>query len=253
MERKKKSKWTLAVVALALAAVYVCFRSVAVESIYPAQKTFHFLREKVFSPMKWAFKGAAARAENASLKRQVASLAVLVDEVARLEAENARLRASLDYKSASHVRYIAASVLSRGGGAVESGSFIRIDKGTLSGVCKNAIVVLPEGLVGKVTSVSRHTAEVLLLPDSRLKVSCAVEVGKRRILGVLSGGTEDNLQLKYMTGDVNSIPVGSRVVTTGLGGIFPAGYVVGDYTGDGFVRPRVDFSSIEDVLVRNEE
>ncbi|MBO5642878.1 MAG: rod shape-determining protein MreC [Kiritimatiellae bacterium] len=253
MERKKKSKFTLAVVALALAVVYVCSRSAAIESIYPAQKTFHFLREKVFSRIKGAFKSASARAENEQLKRQVASLAVLVDEVQRLEAENARLRTLLEYKKASKVRYIVASVLSRGGGAVESGAFIRIDKGSISGVRKNAVVVLPEGLVGKIVSVSRHTAEVLLLPDSRLKVSCAVEVGRRRILGVLTGGTEDNLQLKHMSGAETSAPVGSRVVTSGLGGVFPAGYVVGDYTGDGFVRPRVDFSSIEDVLVRNEE
>lgn len=238
---------------VAIAAVYVFSRSAAVESIYPVQKACHFIKENVFSRISGAWRGSAAAAENERLKRDVASLAVLVDEVARLEAENSRLRSLLDYKAGSRATYTAAAVLSRGGGAVESGEVVRIDKGASSGIRVNAVVVTPEGLVGKVVSVTRHTAEVMLLTDPRLKVSCVVEQPGNRLLGILAGGFKDSLSLKYVANISKPVVPGSRVVTSGLGGIFPEGYVVGDSIGGNFVRPRVDFSSLEDVLVRNEE
>ena len=249
MKRRKRSRLPLFAVAVALAASYMVFRSATAESVYPFEKAVRFFRTSVVSRIVGAFRGAEARAENARLKRQVMSLAVLVDDVDRLEKENARLRGLLDFKAHVPGRWIAAGVLSRGGGAVGNQGMLRIDRGSLAGVRKDAIVAVPEGLVGKVASVTAHTAEVLLLTDPRLNVSCVVEMPGAKVYGVLSGGTDDRISVKYMTSEADGKGVGSRVLTSGLGGVFPPGFVVGDYIGDGAVASRVDFSSLEEVLV----
>ncbi len=249
MKRNGKSRLPVFAVAVALAAAYFAFRSATAESVYPIEKAVRFFRRGVVARVAGAFRGAEARAENARLKRQVMALAVLVDDVERLEKENVRLRKLLDCRARLPGRWIAAGVLSRGGGAVDTGGMLRIDKGSLSGVRKDAVVVVPEGLVGKVSSVTAHTAEVILVIDPRLNVSCVFEKPGAKAYGILSGGTEDRIAVKYMTPGAETAGAGSRVLTSGLGGVFPPGFVVGDYTGDGAVASRVDFSSLEDVLV----
>ena len=249
MDRGNRSRVTILGVAVVLTALYFVFRSATAESIYPVERTMRFLRRNVVSRVVGAFRGAESRAENMRLRRQVMSLSVLIGDMERLEAENARLRAIVDYKARSPERWIVAGVLSRGGGAVDSGGMIRIDKGALAGVRKNAIVVVPEGLVGKVQSVTSHTAEVMLMTDPRLNASCVFESRGPKVYGIVSGGSEDRIAISHIAGDAGSLSPGTRVLTSGLGGVFPAGYVIGDYVGDGAARPRVDFSSLEDVLV----
>ena len=249
MKRNGKSRLPVFAVAVALAAAYFAFRSATAESVYPIEKAVRFFRRGVVARVAGAFRGAEARAENARLKRQVMALAVLVDDVERLEKEHVRLRKLPDCRARLPGRWIAAGVLSRGGGAVDTGGMLRIDKGSLSGVRKDAVVVVPEGLVGKVSSVTAHTAEVILVIDPRLNVSCVFEKPGAKAYGILSGGTEDRIAVKYMTPGAETAGAGSRVLTSGLGGVFPPGFVVGDYTGDGAVASRVDFSSLEDVLV----
>ena len=123
----------------------------------------------------------------------------------------------------------------------------------------------PEGLVGKVVSVSLNTCEILLITDSSLKVSCFIQ-GEKRIAGILSGGNDDFLTMRFIKpGAV--IPPRAKVFTSGLGGVFPAGIEVGTFctdegsgsgvdTGKGdcvsgaVIQPAVDFTTLEDVFIR---
>ena len=208
------------------------------------------------------FRGAEAMAENARLRRDVASLALLRGDMERLEAENARLRGALDYVARDPGRWLAAGVLSSGGGAAGVGDRIRVDKGSLAGVADGAVVVVPEGLVGRVTAVTPHTAEVTLATDASVKVACEVEGAAGGLRGVLCGGGEDLLVLKHVFGDAEPQPR-SRVLTSGRGGVFPRGIVVGTILGvrrtedglsrEGDVLPSVDYSALEDVFIRCEK
>ena len=261
---KSRTVGTYLISALAVVGVValVVSRSVTAEATYPVERARRTFVQKAWSRVYGFFHGAAASAENVRLRREVESLALLRGDVERLETENARLRRALEYKARQPGRWLAAGVLSEGGAAGVS-NFLRVDKGSLAGVREGAIVTVPEGLVGRVASVTPHTAEVLLVTDRSLKVACEVDVGGPVPLrGILSGGDDDLLVLRHLTG-AERVPPRSKVYTSGLGGIFPKGIEVGallvvrkDAKGlacEGEVQPPVVYSTLEDVFIRCEK
>ena len=219
----------------------------ASEAVYPVERAVRFLR------------GAAADAENARLRREVDGLSLLRGDLERLRTENARLRRALDYAAHRPEAWIAAEVLSSGGGASAAHRSIRVGKGALDGVRGGAIVAVPEGLVGRVAEVSPHTAEIALLTDPSVKVSCEIATGASgRVHGILSGGDADGLLIWHLDGAARPQ---SRVFTSGLGGVFPAGFEIGTLLlvtngvrgVEGEVRPCVDYSTLEDVFIRRDQ
>ena len=262
-----KSTKTGSIIAILLAAVGVliltCWRSFAVEAVYPVERMRQAFARSVWPRVSGLFDGGAARAENVRLQREVAALSVLRGDVERLTAENARLRRALGYAERMPEAWLAAGVLSSGGGAAGAYHSVRVDKGSLAGVRPGDVVVVPEGLVGQVADVTPHTADVLLITDPSLKVACEMEAGtSRRSFGILSGGDEEALRIRHL-GNAGSLTPHSRVFTSGRGGVFPRGLAVGtlqevrrDSMGlvrEGEVQPSVDFSTLEDVFIRREK
>jgi rod shape-determining protein MreC len=117
-------------------------------------------------------------------------------------------------------------------------------------------VVAGRGLIGKVASVGHAYARVVLLTDpgsragARLRQSCST--------GVAEGNGAALLALKYLPRDT-PIAAGEDVITSGLGGVFPAGYLIGTVrdviSGEGgfyqtaMVTPAVDVARLEYVIV----
>lgn len=258
--KRKVNNGAMAVVACAAAALllFCLFRGAGVEAAYPVENAKRTFTSRVLARLGGIFHASETAVENVRLRREVATLAMVQGENIRLEEENARLRAALDYVKNSPGKWVAASVLSEGGGAAAVRRTIRIGKGSLAGVEKGAVVAVPEGLVGRIVSVTPHTAEVLLIVDPSLKVSCIIE-GERGAKGILSGGTDDLLVMRHFSFGATLTP-GARVFTSGLGGVFPSGILVGTLQTqsapeDGAlpreceVRPSVDFANLEDVFV----
>ena len=253
-----KSKRTASITAVAVAAigtvVLVAARLVAVEAVYPVENGARIFRTGVWPRVVGVFRGSAACAENVRLRREVDALKVLRGDVERLGTENARLRRALDYAAQKPEEWVCAEVLSSGGGAASVRNLIRVDKGALAGVCPGAVVVVPEGLVGRVTLVSPHTSEVTLVTDPSVKVACEISSGGS---GILSGGSDELLLLRHLRG-TNGFRPRSRVFTSGRGGIFPRGLEVGTLQVvtngvrgvEGEVSPPVDYSTLEDVFIR---
>ena len=242
--------------------VLIGWRVLAVEAVYPVEHARQAFVSSVWSRVVGAFRGAAAQAENGHLRREVAAREILRSDVARLQAENARLRRALDFSEGHSGVWIPAEVLSTGGGAAGVRDALRIGKGTLSGVVKGAVVAVPEGLVGIVTAVSPHTAEVTLVTDPSVKAACEIgSLTSRGATGVLSGSGGDLLLVRYLR-IVNRAEMrpGAAVFTSGRGGVFPRGLTVGtlhlvresDHGPEGEVRPAVDCSSLTEVFVRHE-
>lgn len=239
--------------AVAGAVVFTAARTAAVEAVYPVEKAKRTFTEKVLSRLSGMLRGAEARAENIRLRREVATLSLVRTDNERLEAENARLRAALGYSRSRSGEWLAAAVLSSEGGAVGSRGIVRVDKGSLDGVAEGAVVVVPEGLVGRVTDVTPHTSEITLITDPSVKVACEIaETGGVLLRGIIAGGSEDVLSLLYTVGGGN-VPPRSRVTTSGVGGVFPKGLEIGTFISDGEVLPSVDFSNLEDVFIRREK
>ena len=257
MKSRKTGSIVAVLVAVIGAAVLVSSRSAAVEAVYPVERAAQVFRSQVWSRVVGVFRGSAAAAENLRLRRENDALKVLRGTVERLEAENARLRRVLQYSLRKQETWIPAGVLSEGGGAAGFGDRIRVDKGSLAGVGKGAVVIVPEGLVGRVASVTPHTAEVMLLTDPALKVACEVAAENSRSLsGILSGGGEDGLVLRHLTG-TGKVLLRARVFTSGRGGVFPRGIEVGTLLNMtngvrgvvGDVLPHVGYSTLEDVFI----
>jgi len=263
VNRKNTGAIVLVVLAVIGTLSLVAFKACAAEAVYPVERAQQTFVRKVWTRMKGFFNGAAACAENVRLRREVASLVLLRPDLERLEAENARLRRALDYRTRHAETWQAAGVLSVGGASASSHETLRVDKGSSSGVRLGSVVVVPEGLVGRITDVTPHTSEVTLITDGSVKVSCVVETGgTAHPRGILCGGTEENLCLRHLT-DAAEVPPRSQVFTSGLGGIFPKGIPVGtlldvrrDSGGlvcEGEVLPAVDFSTLEDVFIRRDK
>jgi len=256
---KPKTAGELAVTAAAAAGAvfFLLFRGAAAEMAYPAEHARLSFMGRAWARMAGCFRAAEANAENARLRREVAALALVRGDAERAEAENARLRRALGYAQRNPGEWIAAEVLSRNGAAAGVRRTLRADKGTLAGVEKGAVVAVPEGLVGRVTAVTPHTAEITLVTDSSVKVACEAETGSARPLrGILCGGG-DYLVMRHLSGD-GAPPPRTRIVTSGLGGAFPRGIEVGTYVQtrqsasaqEAEVQPSVDYSTLEDVFIR---
>lgn len=251
----------VAVIGVVLLAI---FKGASVELSYPVERIGKIFSRRIIPYATGFFGGARAKRENVRLKREVASLAMVNIENDRLAAENRRLRQLLDYSERTPGDWVAAAVLSAGGGAAGVRNILRVDKGSIAGIKEGMIVAVPEGLVGIVESVTLHTATILSIVDTSLKVSCIVE-GEHRAHGILSGGTEERLAIEHLSVD-GAIAPQSRVFTSGIGGVFPANIPVGRYIGAesdaeaksaaqrrGYVEPAVDFGSLEDVFIRREK
>lgn len=209
--------------------------------------------------------GAAAARERDALRAELARARTALLELDALRAENARLAAALSL-CAARPRLVPAEVVSDGGGAGWWRS-VRLSRGRDAGIVPGCPVLCAEGLVGRVTDATASTADVLLLPDANSQVACVVTNrtgGARGILrggGVARSGTAlemlhvvEPLAADYLGKDLELHP-GDRVVTSGLGGVFPAGIpigVVGEVSLDSTrlfqratVAPYADFASLD--------
>lgn len=261
---KNRTTGTLTVIAIAavLAGFLVVFRAAPAEATYPVTRAARAFSDHVWARIAGCFTGAEARAENRRLRRELAALKLDAAAVERLESENSRLRRLLGYAERLPDAWIAGGVLAHGGAAAGNRHLLRVDRGALAGVRVGAAVVSAEGVVGRVTAVTPHTAEVMTLPNGSVKVSCRIETGRTPApLGVIEGGSESLLVLRRLR--TAKLPAHARVLTSGLGGVFPKDLVIGTLVdvqkdinglqGDGLVLPAVDFTAVEDVFIRREE
>ena len=261
---KKATTGTVVSVALAaaVALALVFGRGTAADAVYPVEKAKVTFARQIGSRLKGLVRGAAAGAENVRLRREAATLAMVEADNGRLFQENVRLRRLLGYDAFPAERWLPAEVLSFGGGASGARQICRVGKGSLAGVKEGAMVAVPDGLVGRVTSVSLKTAEVLLVTDPAFKVACEIE-GSGGVRGISAGGSGERIFLKHLT-SAAEVPPRARVLTSGRGGLFPRGLAIGTLltihnaaegrpSPVGEAVPAVDFSTLEDVFIRCEK
>lgn len=195
------------------------------------------------------------RDENDRLRRQVADMEVRLQEERALARRSERLQLLLGFQSAVPQRTLAADVIAAD--ATVWFHTVTINRGANDGVTKDMAVISPRGVVGRVIDQpAAHASRVQLLVDRNAAVGVLVE---RTRTGGIAVGDEDGrgLRLEYVP-PAASIAVGDVVVTSGLDGIYPKGFVVGRVAsvertageyGTIAVQPAVDFSALEELLV----
>ncbi len=170
-----------------------------------------------------AVEDASADGETLSeLREENAKLTAELAELGEYKLENERLRGMLDLASAYGTEGVGARVV--GVSSDEWSRTVTIDKGSSSGIAADMPVTDGNGVVGQVTAVSTYTSTVTLLSDPTCSVSALLQGS--RATGVLSGSVDGSLHLEYVSADVD-VAVGELVVTSGLGGVYPKGLVLG--------------------------
>jgi rod shape-determining protein MreC len=160
--------------------------------------------------------------ENAMLRQELVERAPATQGYARVQDENARLRALLDVRAKYAASATAVQVLYTSRDPFTQKVFV--DKGSAAGIRAGAGVIDAAGVVGQVTRVFPYMAEVTLITDRDQAVP--VEAERSGVRSVLFGsGTGRSPELRF-TSPSADLRVGDRLVTSGLDGAYPAGLAV---------------------------
>ena len=165
--------------------------------------------------------------ENKNLKKELDKIKYYEAENEELTNEVKKLKELVNInKSLSDKTYVNGSVISRG--VDYWNDSLIIDKGSDSGIDNNMAVVSGGYLIGITSNVSHYNSNVLLLTNSKfpVNISVKIKVDDKYVYGILNKYSNGFYEVMGIVENLE-IPSGSKVVTTGLGNIFPSGLLVG--------------------------
>lgn len=231
----------------------------------------------VGTPFRWAFTKIgdglsgfsvyfntidALRAENEALRRELDEYKNLVYDAELIEEENDFLSDYLGLKE-EHLDFSLedASVLGRE--STNYRTLLTVSKGTLHGIGVNMPIITDAGLVGYITEVGATWSKAVVLTETATAVGGYIE--RSGALGVVEGTyelrTEGLCRMVYIEAE-SDIRVGDKVITSGIGGVYPRGLLVGrvsaievdeaSRTLTAIVEPAADLDSISKVMIVTE-
>ncbi|MBE7047796.1 MAG: rod shape-determining protein MreC [Ruminococcaceae bacterium] len=199
------------------------------------------------------------QSENLELKDQVAALSEQVREMDGYKQENERLRRLLELSSREEgLDMVGCEVIAK-----DPGNWFytfTIDKGSHAGLAIDDAVISDRGLVGRITEVGPNWSKVLTIIDADSSVGALVNRTQSFAIvdGDLTLGDHGQCQLNHIAAG-NSLVPGDTIVTSGLGGIYPEGILIGTvlevksdslgYSQYAVVDTAVDFERIREVMV----
>ncbi|MGZ3538899.1 MAG: rod shape-determining protein MreC [Thermodesulfobacteriota bacterium] len=230
------------------------FDALLMEISFPLQKAATLVIQTVQGTFQHYVFLVNLERENRMLKEKIAQLQEENHKTNEIRLANERLRQLLQFREKNSPSMVGAEVIGR------DPSFwfksVMIDKGERDGVKKGMAVISPAGVVGQVLKIAPDYATVLLITDYNSAVDCIVE--RSRAKAIVEGKGENQCHLKYLLRS-EEVAVGDIVITSGLGGNFPKGLMVGevnkvDKKGHGVFQyaelmPSVDMTRLEEVFV----
>ena len=141
--------------------------------------------------------------------------------------ENARLRQQAGQpERMRELTTISAEVIARNPG--DWATTLTLDKGTNHGVAEGDLVTTVDGMVGYVSEVQSNYCEITTVID--VEMQCGALITRTRETAIAEGNydlmADGNLRLSYLTDDA-SVVIGDTVETSGRGGLFPKGIMIG--------------------------
>ncbi|MBF0276844.1 MAG: rod shape-determining protein MreC [SAR324 cluster bacterium] len=193
------------------------------------------------------------RKENNELKKQISALTEEVNRYIEESIQYNRLKVQLEFAEQNPDKKIFAEVI---GESIDNfHQTLQINRGSEHGVKRNFAVILKEGVVGRIETVTPYQSTVQLILDRRSRFPAILQ--RTRTKGLVYGNS-NGLELRRipLRGDVKE---GDRVVTNGLSGLFPKGVLVGivkeishndhELFQTATLKPVVEFDNIEGVFV----
>ena len=165
----------------------------------------------------------ALRADNSKLQAELRVAQFRLQRYEALEAETQRLRALRENTAGVTDRFLIGDVMN-----VDLDAFrerVLVDKGAGDGIYVGQAVLDSGGVFGQVARVGQLTSEVILISDAAHAIPVQINRNGLRTVAVGTGDTS-RLKLPYLPTSADVV-AGDLLVTSGLGGGFPAGYPVG--------------------------
>lgn len=202
--------------------------------------------ELILRPLRAGGEAERLRAENRQLRAELT-------RQEELRQENARLLSLLALRDEIAAPTVAARVI--GEDAASWARTVVINRGREHGIREGMPVMVAAGVVGRVIRAAPRQSRVLLLTDASSAVAAVVQSSRARGICRGDGGA---LRFDFAVRDEEIVP-GDVIITSGSGGVFPGGLILGQVSrvnrgGPGLfqgvtVAPAVDFSRLEEVLV----
>ena len=225
----------------------------------PFQNAVSWLGDKVIFIKTSVIDIMNVHEQNKALQAEVEELRAKNLAANEFEAENQRLRALLGYKeAATQFDLVAARVIGRE--AATWSSTVIINRGTADGIANDMAVVTAMGLVGHISEAGLNSSKVQLILDPRSSVGTLVQRPESRVAGIVEGDINNPTAPRMVNIPKNSdVIVGDVIVTSGFGGVYPKGIVVGKITDIqneesgllkyGVIETTVNFQKLEDVAI----
>ena len=208
----------------------------------------------VFYPFKFVINKIDEYSELRDIREKYQKLLPEIERIDSLNTENIELRRELKKMkeelnvehTLSDYEYLNATVISRNVGHWYN--TITIDKGSYNGVKSDMVVVNSSGLIGKIIRTTTFTSDVRLITSSDTinKISITISDGNNSVNGLIKGYNYNtgNLEVEGISNTIR-ITEGEYVYTSGLGGIFPSGILIG--TVKNITTDEYDLAKIIDV------
>ncbi len=192
--------------------------------------------------------------ENERLLLEIDRLSRKTNELLEKSKYGERIEKLIDDVDQKERPVITAEVIGRD--ATQWSKMVFINKGTKHMIEENLAVITDAGIIGHVIHASAGTSKVLLITDSRSAVDSLFQ--ETREPGVTVGTGKDVCEMKFVSIEAN-VKVGDEVLSSGLGGVFPKGLMIGrvvdvvkkkqELFQDITVVPSADLSRLEEVLI----
>jgi rod shape-determining protein MreC len=227
----------------------------AVQSVAtPFETAGEFVTRPLRSVGTWFSNMGVSREEVATLRRQNSELRKRNAELEEARQENERLRALVKFVEARDLEALGARVIGRAPNSWEG--VITIDRGTADGVEAGMPVIGDAGLLGQTVEVTPNSAKVRLITDQSSGVAALVQ--STRVEGIARGSIDRQLTLDFVSNEA-TVRAGDVVLTSGIGGVYPKGLVIGEVTSvrrqpnalapSITLRPSARLGDMEEVLV----
>jgi rod shape-determining protein MreC len=202
----------------------------------------------------WVADLGVSRSQLEQLREQNLQLRARVVELEEAGLENARLTALLDVARTEEIEAVGARVIGRPSSTWEG--VITINRGSEDGIREGMPVIGPLGLLGQTVEVSARSSKIRLITDQRSGVAAMVQ--RSRAEGIVRGSVEGRLTLDFLAAETELLP-GDVVITSGMGGVYPKGLIIGEISEvpadspavlkSARVTPAGDPGALEEVLV----
>ena len=262
-----KKYWTLAVASLLILAAFIMIffgmrqtletgfmRKLVLEAAWPLESVKNRSLKAIRENWNRYLFLIGLEEENRRLKKKNDLLANQLGQYQEGYLEALRLRKMLSTREQPHTAPVIAEVIGREQSSVFKS--ILISKGTAQGIMVGFPVLNDQGIIGRITECSWNVSRVMLIVDKSSNVSALLQGSRTH--GVLQGDGAAGCRLKYIPG-TEEVRIGDAVISSGLGGIFPKGIILGSVVAidkrDGTlfqridVQPSVDFSKLEEIVV----